>query len=126
MVPAIGYGRLDFILAVTLPRKIPPPDQRAEGSDVGEDDEDTEPRTHVLAHITEARGVEQDAATELTTYREYGRSFVLDIKNVEHVAGRVFTRGVRPAGEWVIIDRSKWVVRAEFGVEEHDSEEEDS
>ncbi|KDN36305.1 hypothetical protein RSAG8_10927, partial [Rhizoctonia solani AG-8 WAC10335] len=50
---------------------------------------------------------------------------ILDIKNVEHVVARVFTRGVIPNGEWVIIDRSQGAVRTDFGVDEHGSEEED-
>ncbi|KDN36991.1 hypothetical protein RSAG8_10444, partial [Rhizoctonia solani AG-8 WAC10335] len=123
MVPAIGYGRLDFILAFTLARKTPPPNQQGDELDEGEDE--GEPSTHVLAQITEAKGVEGDATTELITYREFGRSFILDIKNVEHVVARVYTQGVRPNGEWAIIDRSQGVARAEFGVDEHSSEEED-
>ncbi|KDN42056.1 hypothetical protein RSAG8_07101, partial [Rhizoctonia solani AG-8 WAC10335] len=123
MVSAIGYGRLDFILAVTLARKTPPPAPQQDEPNIVEVNE--EPRTHVLAHITEAKGVEGDATTELITYRDFGRSFILDVKNIEHVVARVFTRGVRPNGEWVIIDRSQGVARAEFGVDEHGSEEED-
>ncbi|KAG8746105.1 hypothetical protein FRC11_012868, partial [Ceratobasidium sp. 423] len=126
MVPAIGYGRLDFILAITLPRKTPPPVEQAnDESDTGEDDEDDEPITHVLAHVTEAKDVDGDAALELITYQKEGRSFILDVKNVEHVAGRVWTQGVRRAGEWAIIDRSGGVARAEFQVDEHGSEDED-
>ncbi|KDN35864.1 hypothetical protein RSAG8_11226, partial [Rhizoctonia solani AG-8 WAC10335] len=123
MVPAIGYGRLDFILAFTLARKTPPPNQQGDELDAGEDED--EPSTHVLAQITEAKGVEGDATTELITYREFGRSFILDIKNVEHAVARVYTQGVRPNGEWAIIDRSQGVAHVEFGVDEHSSEEED-
>ncbi|CCO37743.1 hypothetical protein BN14_11902 [Rhizoctonia solani AG-1 IB] len=123
MVSAVGYGRLDFILALTFPRKTPP--QRESQSDANGDDEDLEAITHVLAHITEAKDVDQDATVELVTYRDYGRSFILDIKNVENVAGRVWTRGVRRTGEWAIIDRSGGVARAEFNVEEHGSDDEE-
>ncbi|CCO35803.1 hypothetical protein RSOLAG1IB_11370 [Rhizoctonia solani AG-1 IB] len=123
MVSAVGYGRLDFILALTFPRKTPP--QRESQSDANGDNEDLEAITHVLAHITEAKDVDQDATVELVTYRDYGRSFILDIKNVENVAARVWTQGVQRTGEWVIIDRSGGVARAEFNVEEHGSNDEE-
>ncbi|KEP45905.1 transposase family Tnp2 protein [Rhizoctonia solani 123E] len=131
MVTAVGYGRLDLILVITLAGKTPPDDDDDENEnekdkeDKGEDEDEAEPITHVLAQITEAKGVEGDATTELITYRELGRSFVLDIKNVEHVAARVFTRGQEPNGEWVVVDRSQGVARAEFAVNEHGSDEED-
>ncbi|CCO37709.1 hypothetical protein BN14_11868 [Rhizoctonia solani AG-1 IB] len=123
MISAVGYGHLDFILALTLPQKTPP--QRESQSDTNGDDEDVEAITHVLAHTTEAKAVDQDATVELVTYRDYGRSFILDIKNVENVAGRVWTRGVRRTGGWAIIDRSGGVARAEFNVEEHGSDDEE-
>ncbi|KAL5634296.1 hypothetical protein ACGC1H_006190 [Rhizoctonia solani] len=125
MVPAVGYGRLDLILAFTLPRKTPLPDQQGSELNANEDEDEDEPITHVVAQITEAKGVEGDATTQLIAFREFGRSFILDIKNIEHVVARVYTEGVRPRGEWVIIDRSQGVMRAEFGVDEHSSEEED-
>jgi hypothetical protein len=104
MIDATGYGRLDFILALTLP--------------ASDHFEIEEPVTHVLAHITEAKDVEGDAATELITFNEFGRSFILNITNVENVAGRIRTHGIRRAGEWAIVDRSGAVVRTQFHVEE--------
>ncbi|KAF8595543.1 hypothetical protein BDV93DRAFT_456630, partial [Ceratobasidium sp. AG-I] len=92
MVPAVGYGRLDFILAITLP-----PNARFKIY---------EPTLHILAQITEGKDAEGDASTELVSYTELGRTFVLDITAVEHVVERIETWGMRPAGGWVIIDRS--------------------
>jgi hypothetical protein len=108
----VGYGRLDFVLAITLPAD----------EDFGID----EPQTHILVHITEVKDVDNDAAIELVTYRDYGRSFILDVKNVENVCGRIFTKGVVQRGEWAIIDRSVGVARMDFQVEEHDSGDEDN
>ncbi|EUC61194.1 hypothetical protein RSOL_387240, partial [Rhizoctonia solani AG-3 Rhs1AP] len=99
----------------------PPPDQQQAEPDIYEEDE--EPVTHVYVQITEAKGVEGGATTQLITYRDFGRSFILDIKNVEHVVARVFTRGVISNGEWMIIDCSEGVVRADFAVDEHGSDE---
>ena len=104
MVPAVGYGRLDFILAITLP-----PNPRFDID---------EPTLHILAQITEARDAEGDASTEPVSYTELGRTFILDITAIEHVVGRMETRGMRPAGEWVIIDRSNNFSRTVFQEEE--------
>jgi hypothetical protein len=126
MVPAVGYGRLDFILAFTLAWKTLPPNQEADELHADEDEDKAEdkPITHVVAQTTEAKGVDGDATSKLITYRDFGQSFILDIKNVEHVVARVYTHRVQPTGEWVIIDRSQGVARAEFGVDKHSSEEE--
>ncbi|KEP45120.1 hypothetical protein V565_315060 [Rhizoctonia solani 123E] len=97
MVSATGYGRLDFIVVVPLPHKTPPRKESDDSdTETNEEEEELEPVTHVLAQITEAKGVEGDATTKLHTYRELGRTFILDVKNVEHVVARVFTRAVRP------------------------------
>ncbi|CCO35561.1 hypothetical protein BN14_09679 [Rhizoctonia solani AG-1 IB] len=85
------------------------------------DDKYLEAITHVLAHIMEAKDVDQDATVELVTYQDYGQLFILDTKNVENVAGRVWRRGVQRAGEWVIIDCSGSVAPAEFNVEGYES-----
>jgi hypothetical protein len=75
--------------------------------------------------MTKAKGVESDAMTKFITHQDFGQSIILDIKNVEHVVTRVYTRGVQPNNEWAIVDRSQGVARAAFGVDEHGSEEED-
>ncbi|GAB1520630.1 hypothetical protein RhiTH_003712 [Rhizoctonia solani] len=111
MIGVTGYGRLDFILAVTFP--------------TDQENEIDAPTTHVLAHITKAKDVEGDAAEERISFTKFGRSFVLDITSVKNVAGRVFTRATREAGEWVIIDRSGGICRTDFRVDEHDSDNED-
>jgi hypothetical protein len=104
MVPATGYGRLDFILALTLPAD---PDF----------DIDT-PQLHILAHITEAKDADGDATTEFISYTQLGRSFILDIQSIENVVGRVKTHGMRESGEWVIVDRSNGMCRTVFHQEE--------
>ena len=48
------------------------------------------------------------------TYTKLGRSFVLDITAVKHVIGRVETRGVKPGGEWAIVDQSGSLVQTVF------------
>jgi hypothetical protein len=107
MIQATAYGRLDYILALTLP----------EDEFFGID----RPQTFILAHITEAKGSEGDASENIVSYRQMGRSFILDIKSVENVVGRVETKGVVAAGEWVIIDRSSTTCRTTFhGMEERD------
>ncbi|QRV84316.1 Transposase family tnp2 [Ceratobasidium sp. AG-Ba] len=69
MLDETGYGRLDFILAITLPAN---PRFNIES-----------PQLHVLAHITQAEGAIGDASTQLVSYTKMGRSFVLDITSVE-------------------------------------------
>ncbi|CEL56160.1 hypothetical protein RSOLAG1IB_07613 [Rhizoctonia solani AG-1 IB] len=110
MVDVYAYGRLDFILAITLPAN-----QRFKV--------DT-PKLHVLAHITEADGAEGDAASELITFTKFGRSIVLDVSSVLSLAGRVFTRGAKATGEWAIIDRSEDIQRTAFDIPEEDQEDE--
>ncbi|GAB1528270.1 hypothetical protein RhiTH_011462 [Rhizoctonia solani] len=111
MIGVTSYGRLDFILAVTFP--------------TDQENEIDAPTTHVLAHITEAKDVEGDAAKERISFTKFGQLFVLDITSVKNVAGRVFTRATREAGEWVIIDCSGGICRTDFRVDEHDSDNED-
>ncbi|KAB5587951.1 Transposase family Tnp2 protein [Ceratobasidium theobromae] len=111
MIDAIGYGRLDFILAITLPRS------QEFHIDI--------PTTHILAHITEAKDVEGDGATEILRFSHFGWSVVLNITSIKHVAGRVFTQGMRQMGEWAIVDRSEGVARTDFQVDEHGSDDEE-
>ena len=87
MVPTTRYGHLDFILVITLAQKMPPCQQEAEldaeeDKDQNKDNEEKELTTHVLAHITKAKGIEGNAATELLTYQELGHSFILNIKTL--------------------------------------------
>ncbi|CAE6481349.1 unnamed protein product [Rhizoctonia solani] len=58
MVDAFGYGRLDFIIALTLP-----PSKTFNIQ---------EPELHILAHITKARGAEGNAAKELISFTQFG------------------------------------------------------
>ncbi|CAE6437854.1 unnamed protein product, partial [Rhizoctonia solani] len=110
MVDIYAYGRLDFILAITLP--------------TSQQFKIKAPKLHVLAHITEADGAEGDAASELITFTKFGRSIILDVSSVLSLAGRVFTRGVKRTGEWTIIDRSKDIQRTAFDIPEEDQEDE--
>ncbi|CCO36136.1 hypothetical protein BN14_10261 [Rhizoctonia solani AG-1 IB] len=98
MVDAIGYGRLNFILVITLPQDD---HFRIEN-----------PVTHVLAHVTEAKDVEGDATKELLSF-------------IKGLAGRVFTKGRRSAGEWVIVDRTPGLEQTNFQVEEHAGDDEE-
>ncbi|KAG9096884.1 hypothetical protein FRC06_008227 [Ceratobasidium sp. 370] len=100
--------RLDFILALVLPSD---PDFNV-----------NEPQLHILAHLTEAKGADGDAATELVSYTQLGRSFVLDVTAVENVVGRVETRGIKASGEWIIVDRSNTLCRTVFHQEEAEFE----
>ncbi|CAE6462456.1 unnamed protein product [Rhizoctonia solani] len=110
MVDVYAYGRLDFILAITLPAN-----QRFKINT---------PKLHVLAQITEADGAEGDAASELITFTKFGRSIVLDVSSVLSLAGRVFTRGAKATGEWAIIDRSEDIQQTAFDIPEEDQEDE--
>ncbi|KEP45047.1 hypothetical protein V565_325120 [Rhizoctonia solani 123E] len=85
MVNAFGYGRLDFIVALTLP-----PNKTFNIKEL---------ELHILAHITEARGAEGDAASELVSFTQFGHSVVLDVNSVLSVMGRVFTKGTKASGE---------------------------
>ncbi|QRV83077.1 Transposase family Tnp2 protein [Ceratobasidium sp. AG-Ba] len=109
MLDETGYGRLDFILAITLPAN---PRFNIES-----------PQLHVLAHITQAEGAIGDASTQLVSYTKMGRSFVLDITSVECAVGRVETRAKKPNGEWVIVDRSEGLCQTAFHQEEQEFEE---
>ncbi|CCO34038.1 hypothetical protein BN14_08130 [Rhizoctonia solani AG-1 IB] len=105
MVEAFGYGRLDFIIALTLP-----PSRKFKLKD---------PKLHILAHVTEAKGAEGDARTELVSFTQVGRSVILDVSSVKNVVGRVYTTGVKPSGEWYIIDRSSGACETAFHPPEH-------
>lgn len=100
MIVAPGYGRLDYLLALTLPQN--------NHFDI------TRQQLFILAHLTEAKGAEGDAANELVSYQKMGRSFVLDVKAVENVVGQVETKAVVSGGEYVIIDRSNSLCRTAF------------
>jgi hypothetical protein len=78
MVDAFGYGRLDFILALTLPAS------QLFGLDT--------PELHVLAHITEAKDAKGNAATDFVSFTQFGRSVILDVTSVKNVVGRVHTK----------------------------------
>lgn len=106
MVEGTGYGRLDFILAITLP---PNPRFGIEFS-----------RLHILAHITEAKGAVGNALVELVSYTDPGRSFVLDIASVNCGVGRVRTESVQPNGERVIVDPSDILCQTAFHQEEQE------
>lgn len=108
MVPAIGYGRLDFILALTLP---PNPDFDIE-----------QPTLHILAHITEAKGAVGDATSEFVSFTQFGRSIILDVTAIESVVGRVETRGVKASGEWLIVDRGSQLCQTVFHPPEQEFE----
>ncbi|KAG8692847.1 hypothetical protein FRC08_009492 [Ceratobasidium sp. 394] len=112
MVLEIGYGRLDFILAISLP---PDPDFGVDRSQL-----------HILAHLTEAKDAHGDASTELVSYSKLGRSFILDITTLDHVVGRVETRGKKPGGEWVIVDRSGSLCATVFHQPEEEFEEDEN
>ncbi|QRV80956.1 Transposase family tnp2 [Ceratobasidium sp. AG-Ba] len=111
MLEQTGYGRLDFILAITLP------------ADPHFDIES--PQLHILAYITQAKGAIGDASTRLISYTKMGRSFVLDITAVQCAVGRVETRADKPNGEWVIVDRSEGLCQTAFHQEEQEFEEGD-
>ncbi|QRV73659.1 hypothetical protein RhiJN_01673 [Ceratobasidium sp. AG-Ba] len=109
MLDETGYGRLDFILAITLPTD---PRFNIESTQL-----------HVLAHITQAKGAIDDASTRLVSYTKMGRSFVLNITSIECAVGRVETRAKKPNGEWVTVDRSEGLCQTAFHQEEQEFEE---
>ncbi|KAF8689566.1 hypothetical protein RHS03_09095, partial [Rhizoctonia solani] len=111
MVKAFGYGRLDFIIALTLP-----PSRKFKLDD---------PKLHILAHVTEAKGAEGDARTEPVSFTQLGRSVILNVSSVKHVVGQVYTTGVKRSGEWYIIDRSSGVCETAFRPAEQVYEDED-
>ncbi|KAB5589425.1 hypothetical protein CTheo_7136 [Ceratobasidium theobromae] len=100
MVTATAYGRLDYILALTLPES--------------EDFNIPKSRLYILAHIMEAKGTSGDAADTLVSFRQMGRSFVVNVRAIENVVGRVETKGVILSGEWVIVDRSNNACQTSF------------
>ena len=111
MVDAFGYGRLDFIIAITLPAS-----KKFKLQD---------PELHILAHITEAKGAEGDASTEFVSFTQFGRSVILDISSVQSVVGRVYTTGMKASGEWYVIDRSLSSCKTVFHPPEHVYEDDD-
>jgi hypothetical protein len=110
MVWEVAYGRLDYVLSIEFP-----------------DDallDINEPRHLILAHITEARGPMGDATETKVSYQQMGRSFILDVRSVENVVGRVETFGAIATGEWIIVDRSNALCRTVFhNAEVRDAEE---
>lgn len=111
MVDVFGYGRLDFILALTLPP--------------GRTFNIQEPELHVLAHITEVKGAVGDAASERVSFIRFGRSVILEVSSVLSVVGRVFTTGTKASGEWCIIDRSTGTCETMFQPLQHTYEDND-
>ncbi|CAE6439581.1 unnamed protein product, partial [Rhizoctonia solani] len=111
MVDAFGYGRLDFIIALTCP-----PNRRFNIE---------EPELHILAQITEAKGAEGDAANEFVSFTQFGRSVILDVTSVLSVVGRVCTTGIKALGEWYIIDRSVGTCETVFQPPQHAYEDDD-
>ncbi|CAE6422063.1 unnamed protein product [Rhizoctonia solani] len=111
MVDAFGYGRLDFVIALTLPAS-----KRFRLK---------EPKLHILAQITEAEGAEGNAATEFVSFVKFGRSIILDVTSVKSVVGRVRTEGVKASGEWYIIDRNLDMRETVFQAPEHVYEDDD-
>ncbi|KAL5639143.1 hypothetical protein ACGC1H_006605 [Rhizoctonia solani] len=105
MVDAFGYGRLDFIIALTLP-----PSKTFNIQ---------EPELHILAHITKARGAEGNAASKLVSFTQFDCSVILDISSVLSVVGRVFTTGTKALGEWCIIDCSAGMCETVFQPPQH-------
>jgi hypothetical protein len=87
MISAVGYGRLYFILALTLPQMTPL--QQESQPETNADEKYLEAIAHVLAHIMEAKDVDRDTTVELVTYQDYGQLFIVDTKNVENIVGRV-------------------------------------
>ncbi|CAE7185763.1 unnamed protein product [Rhizoctonia solani] len=78
MVDAYGYGRLDFIIAVTFP--------------ISKKFGLVEPELHVLAHITEAKDAEGTAINGCASFTQFGRSIILEVTSVLNVVGRVLTK----------------------------------
>jgi hypothetical protein len=110
MVWEVAYGRLDYVLSIEFPA-----DPQLDVD---------EPRRLILAHITEARGAIGDATETTVAYQQMGRSFILDVRSVENVVGRVESVGVVESGEWVIVDRSNAMCRTVFhNAEVRDAEE---
>ncbi|KEP45465.1 transposase family Tnp2 protein, partial [Rhizoctonia solani 123E] len=107
MVDAIGYGCLEFILAIRFP-----------DTDKAKDFLGDTPPFHILAHVAEAKGVEGDGTERILTFTEFGRKFILDITSIKHLAGRVHTQGVRQGGEWAIVDRAERLANTNFQVDE--------
>ncbi|QRV73327.1 Transposase family tnp2 [Ceratobasidium sp. AG-Ba] len=109
MVKRIGYGRLDFILAITL---HPDPEFDIES-----------PQLHILAQITKAKDANRDASAELVSYTKFGRTFILDVTSIKCAVGRVETKAVKRGGEWVIIDRDDSLCRTAFTQEDQEFED---
>jgi hypothetical protein len=106
MEDVYAYSRLDFILAITLPASKCFKIER--------------PTVHVIAHITEPDGAEGNAASKMISFTKFGQSIVLDILSVINLAGRVFTRGLKQNGQWVVIDRDDAIQQTAFDVPEEE------
>jgi hypothetical protein len=65
MVGAFGYGRLDFIIALTLP--------------ASREFEIVRPTLHILAYITEAKETKGNAATDFVSFTQFGLSIIFDV-----------------------------------------------
>ncbi|QRV91989.1 Transposase family tnp2 [Ceratobasidium sp. AG-Ba] len=111
MVKKIGCGRLDCILALTLP---PNPDFGV-----------ASPQLHVLAQITVAKDAEGDASVELVSYTKFGKTIILDVTSIKCAVGRIETKAKNRRGEWVIIDRDDSLCRTAFTQDEQDYEGDD-
>ncbi|KAL5632974.1 hypothetical protein ACGC1H_003460 [Rhizoctonia solani] len=114
MVDAIGYGCLEFILAIRFP-----------DTDEAKDFLGDTPPFHILAHVAEAKGVEGNGTERILTFTEFGRKFILDITSIKYLAGRVHTRGVKQGGEWAIVDRAERLANTNFQVDERGGEDDD-
>ncbi|GAB1527012.1 hypothetical protein RhiTH_010511 [Rhizoctonia solani] len=90
MVNVFRYGRLNFIIALMLPcsKKF----------------KIDKPTFHILAHITEAKGAEGNAATDFVSFTQFGHSIVLDVTLVQRVVGQIYIKGVKKLREWYMID----------------------
>ncbi|KDN46698.1 hypothetical protein RSAG8_04078, partial [Rhizoctonia solani AG-8 WAC10335] len=82
-------------------------------------------KQYILAHITKAKGAEGNAAIDFVSFTQFGRSVILDIASVKCVVGRVFTKGVKPSGEWYLIDRGADMCETVFHPPEHAYEDDD-
>ncbi|QRV98449.1 Transposase family tnp2 [Ceratobasidium sp. AG-Ba] len=111
MVKKIGYGRLDCILALTLPPN----------ADFGV----ASPQLHVLAQITVAKDAEGDASVELVSYTKFGKTIILDVTSIKCAVGRIETKAKNRRGEWVIIDRDDSLCRTAFTQDKQDYEGDD-
>ncbi|QRV96690.1 hypothetical protein RhiJN_24708 [Ceratobasidium sp. AG-Ba] len=102
----ISYGKLDFIIAITLPPN----------TDFGIHS----PQLHILAQITGAKDAHGDASTGLVSYTSLGMTFMLDVTSIKCTVGWIETKAKVRRGEWVIIDRDDLLCRTAFTQDERD------